>query len=85
MIEKTITIFRNKKPKKNLKFGLLGFLGFFKKPKKPRFFKSDFYSPGLESTLLGATTSTIWFKGNPQNLGGIGAGSLFSAENVEYL
>jgi len=47
VIEKTITIFRNKKPK-NLKFGLSGFLGFFKKPKKPRFFKSDFYSPARE-------------------------------------
>jgi len=30
VIEKTITIFRNKKPK-NLKFGLLGFFRFFKK------------------------------------------------------
>jgi len=49
VIEKTITIFRNKKPK-NLKFGLLGFLGFFKKPKKPRFFKSDFYSPRWQWT-----------------------------------
>jgi len=29
VIKKTITIFRNKKPK-NLKFGLLGFLGFLK-------------------------------------------------------
>jgi len=42
VIEETITIFRNKKPK-NLNFWV--FLGFLKKPKKPRFFKSDFYSP----------------------------------------
>jgi len=39
VIEKTITIFRNKKPK-NLKFGLLGIFRFFKKPKKPRFLKA---------------------------------------------
>jgi len=37
VIEKTVAIFRNKKPK-NLKFGLFGFLGFFKKPKKPKVF-----------------------------------------------
>ena len=46
MIEKTITIFRNKKPK-NLKFGLLWFLVFLKNLKKPRFFNSDFYRPGF--------------------------------------
>jgi len=34
VIEKTITIFRNKKNLKNLKFGLLWFFRFFKKPKK---------------------------------------------------
>jgi len=39
MIEKTIAIFRNKKPKKNLKFGLLGFLGFLK-PKNLGFLKA---------------------------------------------
>jgi len=45
VIEKTITIFRNKNPKKP-KIWTFGFFRFFKKPKKPRFFKSDFYSPG---------------------------------------
>jgi len=39
VIEKTITIFRNKKPK-NLKFGLLGFFRFFKKPKNLGFLKA---------------------------------------------
>jgi len=37
--EKTITIFRNKKPK-NLKFGLLGFLGFLKSLKNLGFLKA---------------------------------------------
>ena len=35
---------KEKKPK-NLNFGLLSFLGFFK-PTKPRFFSKPFYSPG---------------------------------------
>jgi len=49
VIEKTITIFRNKKPKKPKIWTFVVFLGFFKKPKKPRFFKSDLYSP-VEAT-----------------------------------
>jgi len=40
-----LLLFLETKNLKNLKFGLSGVFGFFKKPKKPRFFKSDFYSP----------------------------------------
>jgi len=40
VIEKNITIFRNKKPKKNLKFGLLGFFRFFKNLKNLGFLKA---------------------------------------------
>ena len=49
VIEKTIIIFRKQKTL-NLKLGLLRFLSFFKNLKNLGFFKSDFYSPGVEST-----------------------------------
>jgi len=29
-----------------------GFLSFFKKPKKPRFFKSEFYSPAINANAV---------------------------------
>jgi len=48
VIEKTITIFRNKKPKKPKIWTFGFFLDFSKKPKNLVFLKSDFYSPGRD-------------------------------------
>jgi len=51
VIEKTITIFRNKKPKKPKIWTFGFFFGFFKNLKNLGFFKSDFYSPGIQQQL----------------------------------
>jgi len=48
VIEKTITIFRNKKPKKP-KIWTLGFLVFFEKPRNLGFLKATSYSPDHHS------------------------------------
>ena len=39
----------------------------------------------LVSSHVGATTSAIYPGEHPQNSGGIGVWSLFSAENLQYL
>ena len=53
MIEKTITIFRNKKPKKPKIWTFVVFLGFLKKPKNLGFLKATSTALGLGRTDSG--------------------------------